>query len=180
VNARHRERLRALLKEANDAGERVEEINPAGEDLAATPRIAPHLVVTPRSALRLMREEIFGPILPIVAYRELGDAIAYVNARARPLALYVFDRDAGTVARVVDETVSGGVTVNETFLHIAQEDLPFGGVGESGMGQYHGRAGFETFSRAKPVFHQPRLNLLGLFRPPYGPRFERLMRLLSR
>ena len=180
VNTRHRERLRALVKEARSAGERVEEINPASEDLSRSPRMAPHLVVSPGPTLRLMREEIFGPILPLVGYRDLGDAIAYVNARPRPLALYFFDRDPRAIARVIDETTSGGVTVNETFLHIAQDDLPFGGVGESGMGDYHGRAGFETFSRRKAVFHQPRFNLLGLFRPPYGRRFERLMRLLAR
>jgi acyl-CoA reductase-like NAD-dependent aldehyde dehydrogenase len=180
VNTRHRERLHALVDEARRAGERVEEINPAAEDLAHSPRMAPHLVVSPKPTLRLMREEIFGPILPVVGYRELGDAIAYVNARPRPLALYVFDRDSSAIRRVIDETISGGVTVNETFLHIAQDDLPFGGVGDSGMGEYHGRAGFETFSRRKAVFHQPRFNLLGLFRPPYGPRFERLMRLLAR
>jgi acyl-CoA reductase-like NAD-dependent aldehyde dehydrogenase len=110
----------------------------------------------------------------------LGDAIAYVNARPRPLALYVFDHDEPAVDRVLRETVSGGATVNETILHIAQEDLPFGGVGPSGMGEYHGRAGFDTFSKKKAVFYQPRLNLLGLFRPPYGARFERLMKLLSR
>jgi acyl-CoA reductase-like NAD-dependent aldehyde dehydrogenase len=180
VNARHRERLRGLLDEARVAGARVEEINPAAEDFAASPKMAPHLVVGAHDATRLMREEIFGPLLPVVGYRDLGEAIAYVNARPRPLALYVFDHDAAAVARVLDETVSGGATVNETLLHIAQDDLPFGGVGASGMGAYHGRAGFETFSKAKPVFYQPRLNLLGLFRPPYGPRFEKLMRLLSR
>ncbi len=180
VNARHRERLRALVDEARQGGERVEEINPACEDLSRSPRMAPHLVISPKPTLRLMREEIFGPILPVVGYRELGEAIAFVNARPRPLALYVFDRDPRAISRVIDETISGGVTVNETFLHIAQDDLPFGGVGESGMGEYHGRAGFETFSRRKAVFHQPRFNLLGLFRPPYGPRFERLMRLIAR
>ena len=180
VNERHRERLRGLLDEARRAGERVEEINPGAQDLSRSPRIAPHLVLAPKANLRLMRDEIFGPILPVVGYRALGEAIAYVNARPRPLALYVFDRDASAISRVVDETVSGGVTVNETFLHIAQEDLPFGGVGDSGMGDYHGRAGFETFSRRKSVFHQPRFSLLGLFRPPYGARFERLMRLLAR
>ena len=109
-----------------------------------------------------------------------AEAIAYVNARPRPLALYVFDHDKPTVDRVLNETVSGGATVNETLLHIAQEDLPFGGVGPSGMGEYHGRAGFDTFSKRKAVFFQPRLNLLGLFRPPYGPTFERLMKILAR
>ncbi|MBC8023260.1 MAG: coniferyl aldehyde dehydrogenase [Burkholderiales bacterium] len=180
VNARHRERLRSLLDEARRMGARVEEINPAAEDFSGSPKMAPHLVVSPPAGARVMREEIFGPILPVVPYRELDEAIAYVNARPRPLALYVFDRDSAAISRVLEETISGGVTVNETILHIAQDDLPFGGVGASGMGEYHGRAGFETFSKGKAVFHQPRWNLLGLFRPPYGPRFERLMRLLAR
>jgi len=180
VNARHRERLRALLDEARNAGTRIEEVNPGGGDLSASPKIAPQLLVSPDSALRVMREEIFGPLLPVVGYRETSDAIAYVNARPRPLALYVFDRDEEAIGRVLEETVSGGATVNETILHLAQDDLPFGGVGPSGMGEYHGRAGFETFSKRKSVFRQPRLNLLGLFRPPYGRRFERLMRLISR
>jgi acyl-CoA reductase-like NAD-dependent aldehyde dehydrogenase len=180
VNARHRERLRALLDEARRAGTRIEEANPGAGDLSASPKMAPQLMVSPDPGLRVMREEIFGPLLPVVGYRDIGDAIAYVNARPRPLALYVFDRDEGAISRVLEETVSGGATVNETILHIAQEDLPFGGVGPSGMGAYHGRAGFETFSKGKAVFRQPRLNLLGLFRPPYGPRFERLMRLIAR
>jgi acyl-CoA reductase-like NAD-dependent aldehyde dehydrogenase len=127
-----------------------------------------------------MREEIFGPILPIVSYRTADEAIAYVNAQPRPLALYVFDHDAGNVERVLGETVSGGATVNETILHIAQDELPFGGVGASGMGEYHGRAGFETFSKRKAVFYQSRFNALKLLRPPYGARFEALMKLLSR
>ena len=103
-----------------------------------------------------------------------------MNARPRPLALYVFDHDAASVERVLEETVSGGVTVNETILHIAQDELPFGGVGASGMGEYHGRAGFETFSKRKAVFYQARFNALKLLRPPYGARFEALMKLLSR
>jgi acyl-CoA reductase-like NAD-dependent aldehyde dehydrogenase len=180
VNERHRKRLRGWIDAARNAGARIEEINPAREDLSASPKVAPHLVIGAPEGSPLMREEIFGPVLPVVGYRELGDAIAYVNARPRPLALYVFDHDEPAVDRVLRETVSGGATVNETILHIAQEDLPFGGVGPSGMGEYHGRAGFDTFSKKKAVFYQPRLNLLGLFRPPYGARFERLMKLLSR
>ena len=175
VNERHRARLASWLDEARAAGARVEEINPAGEDRSATPKLAPHLVFGAPDATRLMREEIFGPILPIVAYRAIDDAIAFVSRRPRPLALYVFDRDRAAVARVLERTVSGGVTVNDTIVHVAQEDLPFGGVGPSGMGEYHGRAGFETFSKRKAVFYQPRLNALGLFRPPYGKRFESLL-----
>ena len=180
INERHRERLTGYLEDARAKGARVEEINPAGEALAASPKLAPHLVLGPTDTMRVMREEIFGPILPLVGYRTLDEAIAYVNARPRPLALYVFDRDRASIDRVLGETVSGGVTVNETILHIAQDELPFGGVGPSGMGEYHGRAGFEAFSKRKAVFYQPRFNALGLFRPPYGKRFETLLKILSR
>ena len=146
INVRHRERLCGYLDEARSKGARVEEINPAGEDFSGSPKLAPHLVLGPADSMRVMREEIFGPILPLKGYRTLDEAIAYVNARPRPLALYVFDHERAVIDRVLAETVSGGVTVNETILHIAQEELPFGGVGPSGMGEYHGRAGFETFS----------------------------------
>ncbi|MGT2491560.1 aldehyde dehydrogenase family protein [Cupriavidus basilensis] len=105
-----------------------------------------------------MQEEIFGPVLPLVAYRTLDEAMDYINARPRPLALYLFEKDRGAIDRVMAQTVAGGVSINETLLHIAQEDLPFGGVGPSGMGAYHGEAGFETFSKLKPIFRQSRLN----------------------
>ena len=103
-----------------------------------------------------------------------------MNARPRPLALYVFDHDRAAVNQVLAQTVSGGVSVNETILHLAQDDLPFGGVGPSGMGEYHGRAGFDAFSKKKSVFRQSRLSGLKLFRPPYGKRFETLLKFLSR
>ena len=180
IDARHRERLVAWREEARALGARVVEINPAGEDFAASPKLPPTLLVGAPDAARLMREEIFGPLLPLVPYRTAEDAIAYVNARPRPLALYVFDHDAREVERVLARTVSGGATVNETFLHLGQDDLPFGGVGPSGMGEYHGRAGFDAFSKRKAVFYQSRLNGLKLFRPPYGERFERLLKLLLR
>ena len=180
VNARHRERLRGYVEDAVSQGARVIEVNPAREDLTASPKMAPHLVTGVKDTMRLMQEEIFGPLLPVVAYRSLDDALAYVNARARPLALYVFENEARDVERVISGTTSGGVTVNETFLHVGQEDLPFGGVGASGMGEYHGRAGFETFSKRKAVFHQSRFSGLRLFRPPYGARFEALLRWLVR
>ena len=180
ISQRHRERLLGYLDEARGRGATVIELNPAGEDLAASPKMAPTLVLGSPADARVMRDEIFGPILPVVAYRTLDEAIAYVNARPRPLALYVFDHDRPAIERVLGETVSGGASVNETLLHIAQDDLPFGGVGASGMGEYHGRAGFDTFSKKKAVFHQSRLNGLGLFRPPYGKRFEALVRLLVR
>jgi len=180
INQHHRERLAGYLADARTKGANIDEINPAREDLAGSPKMAPHLVTGATDSMRLMQEEIFGPILPLLPYRTLDEAIAFVNARPRPLALYVFDHDRAAIRRVLDETISGGVTVNETILHIAQEELPFGGVGSSGMGEYHGRAGFETFSKKKAVFFQPRLNALKFLRPPYGARFAALVKLLAR
>ncbi len=180
IDQRHRARLAAWIDEARSAGARVVEVNPAAEDLSASPKMAPVLVVGAPAQSHLLREEIFGPVLPVIAYRTLDEAIDYVNARPRPLALYVFDHDRAAVARVLERTVSGGVTVNETLLHIAQDELPFGGVGPSGMGEYHGRAGFETFSKRKAVFRQSRLNAARLLRPPFGSRIEALLKLLLR
>ena len=179
VNDRQRERLDAVLAEATRGGATVVDLTPAFGTIASR-KLAPRIVTGARDDSRLMQEEIFGPLLPVVPYKVLDDAIAYVNARPRPLALYVFDHDRRHVERVLGETVSGGVSVNETLMHIAQEDLPFGGVGQSGMGRYHGRDGFETFSVKKAVFHQSRVNGLKLFRPPYGARFEALVKFLSR
>lgn len=180
VDARHRERLARLLDDALARGARAIEINPAGEDVAAAGKRAPTLLTGVDASMAVMREEIFGPVLPVVPYRTLEEAIHFVNARPRPLALYVFEHDGDAIDRVLANTVSGGVAVNETIVHIAQDDLPFGGVGESGMGRYHGREGFDTFSQRKSVFRQSRLNGLKLFRAPYGKRFEALVRLLLR
>ncbi|MBL0140932.1 MAG: coniferyl aldehyde dehydrogenase [Betaproteobacteria bacterium] len=180
VDERHRNRLGQLLEDALAKGAKAIEINPAGEDVVAAGKRAPTLLVGVDDSMTVMREEIFGPLLPLVPYRSLDDAIAYVNARPRPLALYLFEHDREAIELVIRRTVSGGVTVNETILHIAQDDLPFGGVGESGKGHYHGREGFDTFSKKKAVFRQSRLNGLKLFRAPYGKRFERLVRLLLR
>ncbi|MEP7261671.1 MAG: coniferyl aldehyde dehydrogenase, partial [Usitatibacter sp.] len=180
IDDRHHARLAGYLDEARQGGARVIEVNPAGEDFTGSPKMAPALVVGAPETTRLMCEEVFGPILSVVPYDTLDDAIAYVNARPRPLALYIFDHNRAAVDQVLARTLSGGVSVNETLLHIAQEELPFGGVGPSGMGEYHGRAGFDTFSKRKPVFHQSRINGLKLFRPPYGKRFATLVKLLLR
>ena len=125
---------------------------------AATRKIAPTLVLDPTDAMLCMQEELFGPVLPIVGYGQLDDAIRFVNERPRPLALYYFGHARANVERVLAETVSGGVTINETLLHILQDDLPFGGVGPSGMGAYHGRDGFEAFSHKKAVYRQSRIS----------------------
>ncbi|WP_434627009.1 coniferyl aldehyde dehydrogenase [Chromobacterium sp. CV08] len=180
VNDRHYQRLRQWLDGARQAGARVEELNPAGEDPAAARKMALTLVQDCPDDCALMREEIFGPILPVVSYDKFDEALAYINARPRPLALYLFDDDALRIERVLKETVSGGVSVNDTLLHVVQEDLPFGGVGPSGMGHYHGREGFLTFSKLKPVFRQSRLSGTWLTRPPYGGAVEWLLKLMLR
>ena len=130
--------------------------------------------------MQVMHEEIFGPLLPIVPYDTLDDALAYIAARPHPLALYVFDEDRATLDRVQRRTTAGGVTVNDTILHIAQHSLPFGGAGASGMGVYHGEAGFRTFSHMKPVMHQARWNAVGLLNPPYAAKFRQVLRLILR
>jgi acyl-CoA reductase-like NAD-dependent aldehyde dehydrogenase len=181
INDRHFARLVGYVEEAAAQGAEVVTLGPAG----ATPdararRIPPTLVLGAPESCRIMQEEIFGPILPVVGYDTFDDALAYVNARPRPLALYCFDRNEARIRRVLNETVTGGVTINDTILHIAQDNLPFGGVGPSGMGQYHGFDGYLTFSKEKGVFRQSRVNAKGLFKPPYGERFERLVDFLLR
>jgi coniferyl-aldehyde dehydrogenase len=127
--------------------------------------------------MRVMQEEIFGPILPLVPYDTLDDAIAYVNARPRPLALYYFDGDRSRAEHVLQRTHSGGACLNDTLLHFAQEDLPFGGVGPSGMGRYHGRDGFEAFSHKKGVYIAGPVNpTRKLMSPPYGRLLDETMR----
>ena len=128
--------------------------------------------------MAIRREEIFGPLLPLVEYEDLDEAIDLVNDGPYPLALYVYGRNAATIDRVLNETKSGGAVVNDCFLHAGVEDLPFGGVGASGMGQYHGRAGFETFSKLKPVLYQSRWNGMWLLYPPYGRRAKTIINLL--
>ena len=178
INETHRARLRAYLDDARAKGAEVIELNPAGEDLTGSNRVAPALVLGATDAMTVMQDEIFGPILPVHAYGALEDAISFVNDRPRPLALYYFGHDPGDVGRVLDETVSGGVCVNETLLHVGVDDLPFGGVGPSGIGHYHGREGFESLSKMKPVFHQARINGSALMRPPFGAVADGLLRVL--
>ena len=179
VNARHYERLAGYLEDARAKGATIVPLTMVEAD-PITRRFPPVVLLNVSDEMKVMQDEIFGPILPIVPYRSVEVAIAYVNARPRPLALYVFDDNRRRVDHVLEQTVSGGVTVNDTILHIAQDELPFGGVGPSGMGHYHGHDGFLTFSKQKAVFRQSRLSGIGLFKPPYGKRFEWLIKLLLR
>ena len=157
-------RLESMIAEAEQKGARVVRLGASGAG-----KLAPTLVVEPHADTRVMQEEIFGPILPVVGYDTLDDAISFINARPRPLALYLFERNSRERERVLQRTVSGGVTVNDVIYHVGCNTLPFGGVGASGMGAYHGEAGFVTFSHMKPVFYQTRLNGRSLFETPRTP-----------
>jgi len=175
VTRAHYQRLRDLVEDAALKGAEMLEVNPARETANEQNRVfPPTLLWNVSDQMTVMQEEIFGPVLPVVTYRSLDEAIEYVNARPRPLALYYFDRNSKRVESVLARTTSGGVTVNDTILHIAQNDLPFGGVGASGMGSYHGFDGFLTFSKKKGVFLQSRFTTLGLLRPPYGALARRV------
>ena len=177
VNERHLARIQGLVDDARAKGATVLQINPRGEDLAGTGKLAPTVLTGVNDEMAVMGEEIFGPVLPVVPVDSLDEALAYVNARPRPLALYYFDNNRKRCDEVVERTHSGGVTINDTMLHISQESLPFGGVGPSGMGCYHGLEGFRTFSHEKSVFVQSRLSGVRLFSPPYGASVERLLKL---
>jgi acyl-CoA reductase-like NAD-dependent aldehyde dehydrogenase len=181
INARHFDRIAGLLDEAKAMGATVENLSPRRESPDAVTRRHPPFVLTGvTDGMRVMQDEIFGPLLPIVPYPNIEAAIAWVNARPKPLALYLFDDDSARIERVLAKTRSGGVTVNDTILHVAQDDLPFGGVGPSGMGQYHGHEGFLTFSKLKPVFRQSRWNSMALFNPPYGKFASQMIDWLKR
>ncbi len=179
INARHYARITHYIEEARQRGTRIVEINSAGEVLSPQERkIAPTLLIDPADDLAVMREEIFGPVLPIKSYRTLDEAIAYVNSRPRPLALYYFGQAKGDRDKVLDRTTSGGASINETLMHVVVENLPFGGIGPSGMGAYHGEYGFQTFSHRKGVFLQSRYNAASLLRPPYRKVADAMKRIL--
>ena len=180
IHPRHQARLVQALEEATARGTPAEVLfeGPARDD--ARHRLAPVLLLNPPADTEVMREEIFGPLLPLVPYDDLNEALAFINARPHPLALYWFDHDRARTDAALRQLPAGGVTVNDTLLHIAQHSLPFGGVGASGMGHYHGRWGFDTFSKLKPVFRQSRFNGMALFMPPYRPLMRRLLALMKR
>lgn len=172
INERQFERLNGYLRDAESKGARILplfEENPQGRRLPLA------VLLDVSDDMQVMQEEIFGPLLPIVPYERLEDAFAYVNDRPRPLALYFFGYDKAEQQRVLYETHAGGVCINDTLMHVAQEDLPFGGIGPSGMGQYHGHEGFLTFSKAKAVFVKQRFNAAALIYPPYGKALQKLV-----
>ena len=177
VSDRQYQRLVGLRDSALAAGARVHPLSDSTDDPARR-LLPPQLLSDVNDGMTVMQDEIFGPLLPLLPYDSIDEAIAYVAAHPHPLALYLFEQDQGLIDNVLARTVAGGVSVNDTLYHIAQHGLPFGGVGASGMGGYHGEAGFHTFSHMKPVFRQARFNGAGLMNPPYGARFRRMLDML--
>ncbi len=174
INERQLGRLKGYIADAEAKGAQLVPLFPGDQGR----RLAHSLVLNVSDEMKLMQEEIFGPLLPIVPYQRLDEAFAYINDRPRPLALYYFGYDKGEQQRVLHETHSGGVCLNDTLLHVAQDDMPFGGVGPSGMGHYHGHEGFLTFSKAKGVLIKQRFNAARLIYPPYGTSIQKLIQKL--
>ena len=177
INQKHYDRIQGYLADAKEKGAEVVEINPANEDFSQQPhhKIPPTLVLNPTDDMQIMQEEIFGPVLPIKTYSDVSETVDYINSKDRPLGLYYFGEDSKEKDYVLNNTTSGGVTVNDVISHIQMEDLPFGGVGPSGMGSYHGHDGFKEFSHAKAVYKQTKINLMKLagLVPPYKKKEDK-------
>lgn len=181
INQSQWERLRNYLREAEEQGANVIPLATSLKTNSQLQRkIPPTLILNPASHLQLMQHEIFGPILPVISYQSLDEAINYVNSRSIPLALYYFGKNNDLIQSVIQKTRAGGVSINDTLLHVAQDDLPFGGVGASGMGQYHGYEGFMTFSHLKPIFYQSRYSTFSWLYPPYKKLIKLAMRWMLR
>jgi len=177
VTDRHFDRLQTMVADAKEKGAEVVEVNPGNEDFSNTNSRKMPLTILRNVTddMQAMQEEIFGPVLPVMTYKSVGEAVDYINQNDHPLGLYYFGEDAGERETVLTKTSSGGVTVNDVIFHISMEDLPFGGVGPSGIGSYHGIEGFKEFSHARSVYSQPKIDVAGLagFKPPYGDKTKK-------
>ena len=185
INDRHYQRLQDNLEDARAKGAEIIECNPAGEDFShqqGTRKMPPTILKNPTDDMRILDEEIFGPLLPVKTYKDFNETIDYVNSRPRPLAAYYFGHDRSEERDVLDRTTSGGVCINDVIMHIMQEDLPFGGVGPAGTGVYHGRDGFKNFSHAKGIYRQPKFDIAGMagMRPPYGKNTENAIKMQTK
>lgn len=182
ISDHHYQRLQNLLTDAVNRGAQCIPLTSTMQSgsMTAARKLAPVLILNTVADMQTMQEEIFGPLLPIVAYEgDVTAAINFVNSRERPLALYWYGTDQSSRDLVLEKTVSGGVTINDCLWHLGQEAQPFGGVGASGMGAYHGEWGFRALSKEKPVFFQSRMNGIFLLHPPYGKTFNRMLKLLK-
>ncbi len=180
IDEKSYKRLRATLEDARQKGATLVPLIPEATFNDQLRKIPPYLVLDVTDDMTIMQEEIFGPLFPVKTYRSLDEVITYVNAKDRPLGFYVFTNDTTIQEKLLYSTISGGVTINNCVLHVAQHDMPFGGIGASGMGHYHGHEGFLEFTKLRPVFRNPRFSLLGMFYPPYSARTRQLLDLLIR
>ena len=180
IDERSFDRLLAMLDDAKDRGATLVQLVSGPPFDRATRKIAPHIVLGAPPDSAVWQREIFGPILPIRGYNKLEEVIAAINAGDRPLAVYPFSENKETVQHILDHVMSGGVSVNDALFHVAQHDLPFGGVGASGMGHYHGKEGFDTFSKLRPVFYQARFSSLKFIMPPYGKLADKVLAFMTK
>ena len=182
INERHFDRLNGMIDDAREKGATINQVNPSNEDFSQQEffKIPPTIITDTSDDMRVMKEEIFGPILPVLEYTDVEEALDTINSKDRPLGLYYFGTDKNEQSNVLDNTSSGGVTINNVVGHIQQQDLPFGGVGPSGMGRYHSQDGFKNFSNARAVFKDVPFfmdNLaFGMIRPPYKEGFENFIK----
>ena len=171
-------RLTETMADADKKGASLVNLAPGHEPNADTRLLPPHLVLDPDDSTTIMRDEIFGPLLPIRTYRDVDEVLDYINRRDRPLGLYLFSNDKALQDKVIKNTISGGVSINDCSFHVAQHDMPFGGIGASSMGHYHGHEGFVEFSKMRPIFSQFRYSALPMMYPPYGKVFNLLYKMM--
>ncbi|MAK90579.1 MAG: coniferyl-aldehyde dehydrogenase [Oceanospirillaceae bacterium] len=176
VNQRQFGRLQSWVEDARQKGAKITVVNPAAEDFSGTRKMPLHIIENGNADMKVLQEELFGPVLPVVPYKTLDSAIDYINDRDRPLALYLFSYDKAIQNTVLQRTHAGGVSINDTLMHIAQDDMPFGGVGPSGMGHYHGKEGFIALSKAKAVHRKGKFNSGQFIYPPYGNGIQKLIK----
>ncbi|MDK2776690.1 MAG: coniferyl aldehyde dehydrogenase [Pseudomonadota bacterium] len=176
INQRQFERLQSWVADAREKGAQISVMNPAAEDFSGTRKMPLHIIEHASDDMKVLQEELFGPLLPLIPYSTLEDAIDYVNDRDRPLALYFFSYSRDEQQKILERTHAGGVTINDTLMHIAQDDMPFGGIGPSGMGHYHGKEGFIALSKAKAVHRKGKFNSGKFIYPPYGNTIQSLIK----
>lgn len=179
ISESHQQRLIALLEDAKAQGARVVEVGSTSEKPQQNQKMPVYLVFDIKPSMRLAQEEVFGPILPVISYQHFSEVLHYLNERPKPLACYYFGSDKAQINHLKFETLSGSLVINDCLMQVSIDDLPFGGVGNSGMGHYHGQEGFNTFSKLKPLFIQGRFSTTGFLYPPYGKLLRILLRLVS-
>jgi len=173
-------RLQTTLQDAIDKGATAINLSSGSCSIAETRKISPHLVLDSNEDMMIMQDEIFGPLLPIKLYDDLSEAIGYINEHERPLALYIYSNDKSIHERFINNTMSGGICINDSMLHVAQHDMPFGGIGNSGMGHYHGIEGFNEFSKLRPIFKQAKKSAGLALAPPYGESFNKMTKTIMK